>query len=278
MEQLMDRAPAVGTEFAHTVDTVARPFGPERLESDCGIKVRGARVADIFAPRASAVVLDDEVVRVNELPNGGASVLVQLRGGFGTMVPAIADFVVGLTFDEGELVDMAYEPSASSWRWSVFARKADELRALRAVAASSSRHGRFELEREEAGAVARRMQLAKGVDPTLAVYAAYAYHDLQHIERIRGMSDYLYNDVGVRLFDLELLGRRLIDTSIGPADHVVPFLPLLSQGWALLRAHRVTLHPTLRGIESTMRDSVWSLYGPDGLARIRDALALGEVR
>lgn len=278
MEQLMGRVPAVGTDFAHTVDRVARPFGPERLELDCGIKVRGARIADIFAPRARAAVLDDEVVRVDELQDGPASALVQLRGGFGTVVPVIADFVVGLTFDEGELVDMAYEPSTNSWRWSMFAGKAEELRALRAVAASSSRYGRFELEREEAGAVVRRMQLAKGVDPTLAVYAAYAYHDLQYIKQIQDMSDYLNNDVGIWLFDLELLGRRLIDASVSRAHHLAPFLPLLSQGWALLRAHRVTLHPALRGIETTMRDSVWSVYRSDGLARIWDALASGGVR
>ncbi len=278
MERLTGRAPAVGADFAHTVATVARPFDPDRLDFHCGIKVRGARITDIFAPRASAVVLNNEVVRVDELPDGAASILVQLDGGFGTVVPAIADFVAGLTFVEGELVDVAYEPSANSWRWSLFVGKADELRALRAVAASSSRHGRFELEGEEVDSVARRMQLAKGVDPTLAVYAAYAYYDLQHVERIRDMSDYLYYDVGARLFDLELLGRRLIGTSIGAADPVVPFLPLLTQGWALLQAHRVTLHPALRGIERTMRDSVWSLYGPDGLGRIRDAMASGEVR
>jgi hypothetical protein len=279
INEIRSDVPPVGTDFARTVDTVVRPFGPDRFETHCGIKVRGARIFDAFAPRASVTLLGGlDAVRVDRLQEGAASVLVELHGGFGVVVPVLAEFIAGLTFDEGELVDMAYEPSANSWRWSIFERKAEKLRTLRAIAASSSQHGRFQLDRDEAGTVARRMQLEKGYDPTFAVYAAYAYHDLQEIKRIQDMSDYLYRDLGVRLFDLELLGRRLVDTSADLPKRVVPFVPLLSQGWALLRAHRFRLHPALHGIERTMLDSVWSVYGPDGVGRLKEALATGGVR
>jgi hypothetical protein len=122
------------------------------------------------------------------------------------------------------------------------------------------------------------MQYAKGVDPTLAVYAAYAYHDLQAIDRIREMSGYLRDDVGCTFFDLALLGRMLVDRGIAPADRIVPFVPLLSQGWALLGAHRVKLHPALDGIERDVRDSLWSLFDAAGLRKLRTAMHTGEVR
>ncbi|MGH8474031.1 MAG: hypothetical protein ACREVJ_16640, partial [Gammaproteobacteria bacterium] len=58
----------------------------------------------------------------------------------------------------------------------------------------------------------------------------------------------------------------------------VPFVPLFSQGWPLLRAHRVRLDPALDGIERNMRESVWSLFDGEGVNRLRDAMLSGRVR
>jgi hypothetical protein len=122
------------------------------------------------------------------------------------------------------------------------------------------------------------MQYAKGIDPTLAVYAAYAYHDVQLVDRIRGMSGYLAADVGLTFFDLELLGRRLVGKSIDRSQLIVPFVPLLSQGWSLLRANRVKLHPALDGIEESMRDSLWTQFDKRGVQKLERAMLSKEVR
>jgi hypothetical protein len=171
-------------------------------------------------------------LRVNMPEPPAASVLLRFEGNVGTVVPAIPGFLAGLTFEGGELVDVAYEPSANSPQWGLYKDQADELRALRAVAASSSDHGRFRLDPEDALEVAQRMQYAKWVDPAFAVYAAYAYNDLQAIDRIQEMSGYLRRDFGLTLFDLALLSRALINKPVDPKDGIVPFVPLLSQGWA----------------------------------------------
>jgi hypothetical protein len=135
-------------------------------------------------------------------------VLLRFEGNVGTLIPAIPGFLAALTFDEGELVDVAYEPSANTWRWDLYKARAAEVRGLRAVAASSSQHGRFRLEPAEAIAFAQKMQYAKGIDPTLAVYAAYAYHDLQAIERIRDMSGYLRSDIGITFWTWHCSAER----------------------------------------------------------------------
>jgi hypothetical protein len=223
-------------DLAGTVDRIAKPFGPDHFETECGIKVRGTRITDFFAPLADAELLGTggDLLRVNGLHGRAVSVLLRFEGDAGTVIPAIPGFLAALTFDDGELVDVTYEPSANTGRWQDLQGQAADLRALRAVAASASQHGRFRLEQADAHEVARKMQYAKGIDPTLAVYAAYAYHDLQDIGRIREMSGYLRGDIGVTFFDLALLGRMLIDKTIRPGDGITPFVPLLSQGWALL--------------------------------------------
>jgi hypothetical protein len=160
----------------------------------------------------------------------------------------------------------------------MYRQQASEIRGLRAVASSASLHGRFHLERSDAAAVGQKMQVAKGVDPTLAVYAAYAYHDLGEVQRIREMSGYLRGDVGATFFDLELLARQLVDKPVEINSRVVPFTPLLSQGWAMLRAGRVQLHPALDRMQRAMRDSLWALYDSNGIANLKAAMASGAVR
>jgi hypothetical protein len=206
-----------------------------------------------------------------------AAVLLRFENNVGTVIPAIPGFIAGLTFDDGELVDVAYEPSTNSSRWVRYHENLDEIRRLRAVAASSSQHGRFHLDQPDADRIARRMQSNKGLDLTLSVYAAYAFHDLQEIDRIREMSMYQQDDTRIMFFDLALLGRRLVDRSVEPSAGIVPFTPLLAQGWSLIRANRVKLYPELDGLEGTMQDSLWSLYDSSGLERLTRAIKDREL-
>lgn len=264
-----------------TAEEVATPFGPGHLESECGIKVRGATVAGAYCARAGCRIGGrGDLVWVDLHPERAASVLITFDDKTGALVPAIKDFIAALTFEAGELVDLSYEVSQNTARWRAFSeypQRMGEVRGLRAVIAAASRHGRFRLDDEGAMAIARRMQLSKGVDPTLAVSAAYAFHDLQANERIREMSKYLQEDLGIALFDVELLARHLIDRQLGPGDGVVPFLPLCGQGWALLGAHRVRLPDRLRGIQTTVRDSLWSLYDERGCELLMQAIEAREV-
>lgn len=267
-------------QLAGTTARLVRPFGPDHFETQCGLKIRGARLVDFFASHATAELLGSggDLLRVNTLEGPAASMLLHFEGDVGTVVPVLAGFLGALTFEDGELVDVAYEPSVHTWRWDLYKERANEVRMLRAVAAASSQHGRFRLDGESATRIAQKMQYAKGIDPTLAVYAAYAYYNLQALERIREMSGYLQEDIGTTLFDVALLSRALRDTTIGLHDGIVPFVPLLSQGWALLQAHRIRLHPALAGIERTMRNSLWSLFDLAGIEKLKTALQTREVR
>lgn len=270
-----------GTErLVDSVEQIAVPFGPDHFETQCGIKVRGNRIAHAYTRWAKVEALgsDGDLIRVNQLARPAVSVVLQFENGHGAVIPALDGFVAALSFDDDELVDVAYEPSTNNWRWGLYADRADDVRRLRAVAATASQHGRFRLDDADAMNIARKMQYAKGIDPTLSVYAAYAYHDLHAVERIREMSNYLGDDIGATLFDLALLGRQLLKASIDLDVAVVPFVPLLSQGWALLSAHKVKMHPALAGIEATMRESLWSLFDSKGVEKLKRALASGELR
>jgi caspase domain-containing protein len=268
------------SSLIRTFERAAVPFGPMHHESKCGFKIRGAKIVEAVSTGAETELftIPGDVVRVNTLRYPGASVLVVLEEGSGVVLPAIPEFLAALTVEDGELVDVAYEPSDNTPRWQDFQQYGKEVRTLRALAASSTKNGVFRLEGEDALGVARRLQYAKSIDPTLAVYAAYAYQDLRRGDLIREMSGYMRGDLGGRLFDIALLARELDAKTVGAVPEVFGIAPLLSQGWALLGAHRVTLPPSLNNIEQTLLPSVWTLFDDNGVAQLRAAFQKGEIR
>jgi hypothetical protein len=205
-------------------------------------------------------------------------VLVEFADGSGVVLPALDGYLAGLTFEEGELVDVSYEPSDTSPLWPEYQLRSGELRTLRALVAASAQLGVFRLDGEGTAALdlAARMQLSKGLDPALAVYAGYAYDAIRERERIRQMLRVLGREAGFRPFDLALLSGDLDGRTLGRGSDVAPFAPLLSQGWALLSAHEVTLPPSIRDLTTHLLPSLWSLYDRGGVELIRAAMTAEE--
>lgn len=267
-------------QLGESAARTAALFGPLHFETGCGFKIRGARLVDAYSPRARTELLGDggDLLRIDGIAGPAANVLLSFADGKGVVLPAIPEFLAALTFEEGELVNVTYEPSEGSARWDVSAGRRDELRTLRGVVSSAARFGVFRLEGEDAPALARRMQLAKGIDPTMALYAAYAYQQLQSLDRLHEMQSFLHDDLRLRLFDLALLAHGLDGRQAGAVENVFPFLPLLAQGWALLAAHRVALPPALAGIQRHLLPSLWTLFDEGGVAKVRSAMQTEEVR
>jgi Caspase domain len=262
-----------------TFRLTAAPVGPMHQETRCGFKVRGAKILEAFSLLAKLKPFErpGELVQVGAVDPPGASALLVFDSLTGVVVPAIPDFLVTLTVEDGELVDVSYEPSDNTDRWNEFRPRAKEIRALRALASASTRNGVFSLEGDDALTVARRMQFAKGLDPTLAIYAAHAYDRIGRRDLIREMSGYMRADLGARLFDIALLAGELDGGTAGRDRAILGFMPLLAQGWALLAARRVSLPESLRDIRSKLISSVWTMFDAAGIEQIRSAMQKGDV-
>ncbi|MBW8808047.1 MAG: hypothetical protein JF591_04290, partial [Lysobacter sp.] len=190
--------------------------------------------------------------------------LIEFDDGNGVLLPVIAGFVGVLRLHERGLDEVWYEP-ADEFDASM---SREELDYLRQAIIKASSLGVFALESDDADALAVRMQNLKFQDPALAVYAAYAYHDIGQFRRIADMQNYLRYRMDVRLYDLALLSRELLKDA-GLAHDVVPALPMLSQGWALTGALSGRIPTELDGLRQQLRPSLWSLYTPEGVQSIR---------
>ncbi len=268
-------------DVAAAAAQIAEPFGPMHHETGCGFKIRGALIVEAHAqnaahdfPPQSARGTD---LRITSAKMPGANVLMMLDSGRGVLLPAIPDFMCALTVDDGELVDVAYEPSDNHWRWQEYTMRAPESRELRGIIAASMSRGVFHLGREDALKIAMRLQNAKCIDPSFAVYAAHAYHDLQRFDLIRQMRDFMQADLGAPLFDVALLAKSLRGKSVPGDVPVMGIVPMLSQGWALLSAYRVKPPDKVLRLGEALAPSLWTLLEPDGVALALEAIQAGDI-
>ena len=126
------------------------------------------------------------------------------------------------------------------------------------------------------------MQYAKGLDPTLAIYAAYAYDNLQRRKIIQEMSSYMRNDLGARFFDIAALAGELRDAGgtyvAGSDPQVMSPFPMLAQGWGYLSALSISLPKSLSDLRSALTPSLWTSFDEAGVKVLQSALDKGEIR
>src|SRR4029077_4054781 len=166
---LAQQAPAPGTKrFIDSVMSLAQPFSPSRADADSVIRVRGAQLM-------SATPFDK---------GRSSNVLVEFDNHTMALMPVLPDYVTDTTVNDREIVAVSFEsPYGPS-------DKLDEIRHVRAVVAASVQQGRFRLA-DDGLEVARGLQVLKGEDPALAVYASYSYYEMQAQERLQQMNDAL---------------------------------------------------------------------------------------
>ncbi len=245
-------------------------FGAMHFETDCGFKVRGAAIVAVAAgPGLQVEQLSPELARVHIGQAPAANVLLELDGGRAVVLPAVRDFIAALTFEGRDLRNVSYEPSDQSSRWKQYVKQREELTALRALIASSVQMGTFRLESKDAPKLTEKIRVMKGLDPTMALYAAYSYHRLGKRDLIREMEQYVIEDLRATFFDLSLLADH--DPGKQPKVPVFPFVPMLAQGWSLLAAFDAWT-PVLDELRPHVTNSLWTVFEKGALPSLRTAL------
>ncbi|MFT3719995.1 hypothetical protein [Pseudorhodoferax sp.] len=248
-------------------------FGPDHFETQCGLKIRGARMDDAVSRQAEVNIGGRSDVIQIKVKSGyaGADVLIRLEDRTAVVVPVIKGYITSLTFDaEGNLDDLSCEPSANAAlyrEWQLVAKEANQLRAL--VGAASS-FGVFRFDDPSHGAaMLARMQALQLMDPIMAVYVAWAFHDRRMRAQIVAMQQHLDRALGLRLFDVAMLSFTL---GSKPADGApterYPCVPMLTQGWSLLSAMEVKLPEHLAPLRSQLRPSLWTHFAPGAYERL----------
>ncbi|HSK77019.1 MAG TPA: hypothetical protein VLQ45_11215 [Thermoanaerobaculia bacterium] len=268
--------------FTEVLERTGMELGPRHFESRCGFKVHGAAIDSVLAASGHVELLSgpEGLVRLWDVRPPATNTLIVFDDGCGALLPAIPEFIAVLTYEEGELANVTYEPSDNSNLWHDVAPVLPELRELRRVIAAAARLGVFRPETlEDQRELIDRFRRVKGLDPTMAVYAAYALHALQKRSEIEEIQRYLWQELQLTLFDIAMLTSDLGDAKRQKIEGVLPAVPLLSQGWALLDAYGMDLVGPLdsRALLRHLKSSLWTLFDERGVAVLRAAITSGEI-
>ena len=113
----------------------------------------------------------------------------------GTAFPVLPDFIGTIIADEaGRVTSVNYVPSDNSPRYAAYEARARQIERMKRLAAVSARHGRFVVDDARASVVADRIRQDKGLDPTLGIYAAYAYAQVGAYDDVCSVFDYMRED------------------------------------------------------------------------------------
>jgi caspase domain-containing protein len=254
------------------------------FETGTGLAVAGAKLAEAISADGERLTVlsrgadDPGAVPIDPGLPSACTVLLRFINGRGIALAALNGYIGHVVVEGERVMNVNYVPSNNSWRWYYYEQRRQQIERLRAAAAAAVQFGVFRLDdKQKAADLADRIRVAKEFDPTLGLYAAYAYSDADQREEIDSVLDYMLQDLGCSLFDVAMLARKIPGRG-RQAGPIVPFCPMLTQGWNLLRARGVALPPVLDGAQDELEPALWTTFKPERTEAIFRAIQRGEFK
>ena len=258
----------------------------DHFETETGFLVYGAVIIDVRSTNnAETWVLEKgdgldqpAIIRAWNNTTSAFSLLVKLEDGRSAILAVLNGYIGHAEFDQDGLQNVSYIPSSNNWRWEMYSEKKDKIDRLRALISLSVEHNTFKIKSENAAeSLAKKIRIEKSIDPTLGLYAAYAFNQASMDNHIVSVMDYMREDLGTDLYDVRVLLSRIEDKT-NQSKTVVPFCPMLTQTWNLLRPRGIKLPDVLTEAELSLCNSLWTTFKPEATDRIIKAIERGELK
>jgi hypothetical protein len=263
----------------HTVERYAGPVPVEHFETRTGFSLNGAEVVGARSPHFAADTLGNHLVRLQpeDTRAPSASVLIEFNNGNGVVLPGLRGYIGHIFVKDGLVTNVNYVPSANTDRWLEYSSQRNRVEALRATVAAAAALGVFRIEPGTAESFGDRSRILKAIDPTLGLYAAYAYASGGIDSGVRSVRDYMRDDLRAHLFDVAMLADRGVrPRETGPTP-ILPFCPMLRQGWALLAVREAEVPEPVRRARDWLLPALWTTFAPEGVQLLGQAIERGEL-
>ena len=189
-------------------------------------------------------------------------------------------FFGSILTDQSGVASMSYVPSELNRARADHSPEVRRLDELHATVAAAARYGVFRIEggreqrNESARKIADKIRMMKAYDPTLGLYAAYAYAEAGMADQARSVQGYLHSTLNTDLCDLAMLSGRGYQWAPG---RIFPFCPLLSQGWNMLRVYNVSLPEQVMAARDSLRPALWTTFDSHGMSIIKDYIRTSKA-
>lgn len=262
------------------VHRVLEARGRPSFETGVGFTVVGAQVDGVVVRGADHDVFADPKtpghthVRIYGNDETGGSILIRLDDGSGVCLAIVPHFVGSVLVEKGRVVSVSYSPVPASPLFYEWEYRRTEVEKRRAVAAVAARKGTFRVTVDDAETFGDYLRWEKALDPTLGLYAAYAYAAGGFDRQVRSVWAYMAESPAPIPFDVALLAGKLPDDfATNPTTlKARPFCPMLAQGWSYLRAANKLLPDRLAEAQRHQVPSLWTTFTKKGADLIAEMI------
>jgi hypothetical protein len=262
-------------DFYSDVEAIRSAQARPSFETETGFSFAGAEVlsAEINGQKSDPRDVFREGgqwhVRVDPQPGASLSALIQFMDGSGTCLAVIPGYIGSVVVESGRVVNVSYTPSQYAGRFrdrfQEFADHRAEIEERRAIAAAAAKRGYFRVEPDKGKKFGEFLRQFKALDPTLGIYAAYAYAQSGLMDNVDSVYQYMDE---VAPFDVALLAGKLEPEGL-KNGRIAPFCPMLTQGWALLD-ESVPVSPAVRVAAHYLKPALWTTLTDKGVEALRN--------
>lgn len=270
----MDRSLLEVTGFAGEAESLRGILGATLSKRKTGFMVHGCGDLGVTAKGwriKQHVDAGTWIVTLESTRTKSSTAFIAFGGSTGTVLPILSGFTGHLIVADNRLTSVNYVPSEGTLRHQSYTDKKKELVDLTIHSVIAARNGRFVVRDEPASKFAERIRQGKGIDPTLGIYAAYAYAQGGSFDDVVSVYRHMTEDAEVPVpFDIAMLAA-LYDPSISDErSEIVPFCPLLGQGWAFLGSNHSLHQDRHEELRAHLIPALWTTFDEDGLRLASD--------
>lgn len=269
-----------------SVEQIVQAAGRVSFETRTGFTIHGSTVTDAAVTGTGCDVFEEKgavQVRVHEeyLPDRYSypkrSMLLQFGSGNGVVLAVLQGYIGTVVVDGDRVATVNYTPSRGTRNYGLYEVTSAELEQRRAFVAVAARHGSFRFDATAARDTARYLRRLKQLDPTLGLYAAYAYAQAGDDGGVLSVYDYMKREPEPVLFDVGMLAMQR-SAKIASSLNFTPWMPMLTQGWMLLGRFSEAMPAPLRKARKYLMPALWTTFAPEGVEILRRGMFGGRKK
>ncbi len=277
--EVIDTAGVSSDKATRALARLVATKGRVSFETSTGFTVVGTSVSHAVTLRGKSEVFVEQgaiQIRVYEERSRTARNVIFIRfgGGNGTAAAVLPGYIGTIVVEDLRVVAITYTPSRNNPKYGNYLVQQVQIDQRRAFAAVAARNGMFTLKKKDANNTADYIRMGKSFDPTLGIYAAYAYLQAGNFEGVKSvfklMSNKSSGEYSPVPFDIAMLAR-FVGVKWPANQSFAPYFPMMTAGWSYLSGIENELPAVSLRAGRHLVPALWTTFNDEGVRILEDA-------
>ena len=253
--------------------------------SGTGFLITGVEDCSIIVDHGKAKIkkVDAGMLAEVKVTPGTRTALLVIKGEFEFGIPlaVLQGFTGRVQIHKDRVLNLSYIPSVDNPKYEQYRSYRDKVEMPRAAVAAYMRNGEFIINApgSEINRLAGYFRHEKALDPTLGLFAAYAYAQKNDFDSAYDVFKFMSQEREPVLFDVALLALDVINPEYN--DHNInyttaPFCPVLTQGWNFWNMNEDRKEDAYSFLSKCLLPSMWTTFNQKGINYIIENIFKNE--